>query len=145
MEICFVEDCRLQTLKLEKALKELAVEHETKIYDNATEVLFLMQEGTLTPDLLVVDLNMPQMTGLELIREVKESIEFCHIPIVVLTSSTFHRDIADCYQYSVSGYFNKASAFNVYLKTLKKMIAYWEMNVFLTTENQFKYNDSQRM
>ena len=143
MEVCFVEDCRLQTLKLEKALKDLAFEHETKIYDNATEVLFLLQEGSLAPDLLVVDLNMPQMTGVELIREVRESYELCHIPIVVLTSSTSHRDVADCYKYSVSGYFNKANAYNVYLKTLRTMIEYWEMNIFLQVENQLKYNGSQ--
>lgn len=131
MEICFVEDCRLQSLKLEKALADLDVQHECKIYDNASEVLFLMKTGTLSPDLLVVDLNMPQMTGIEFIREVKESLEFCHIPIVVMTSSTYHVDVIDCYKYSIAGYFTKANAYGTYLKTLKALIGYWEMNVFL--------------
>lgn len=131
MEICFVEDCRLQSLKLEKALRDLEVEHEIKIYDNATEVLFLMQTGTLDPDLLVVDLNMPQMTGVELIREIKENLELCHIPIVVMTSSTSHRDVVECYKYTISGYFHKTNAYSTYLKTLKALVEYWEMNVFL--------------
>lgn len=131
MEICFVDDCRLQAVKLKKALGDLSVGHDIKIFDNAIEVLFLMRTGNLKPNLLVVDLNMPQMTGIELIRELKEDTSFNHIPIIVMTSSSSRRDVIDCYRYSVAGYFNKSNVYSVYLKTLRTMLEYWEMNVFL--------------
>ena len=78
-------------------------------------------EGPLTPDLILLDLNLPKKDGREVLSEIKEDPALSRIPVVVLTSSQADKDRMYSEQHHADGYFNKpisASAMNKLVEAL---------------------------
>ena len=85
-------------------------------FDNGADALaFMLNTGTC-PDVIVVDLSMPQMSGLELLEAVRKINQLADIPILIFTGSTFHMNIDKARAAGANGYIikpNKAETYNV--------------------------------
>jgi len=109
VEILLVEDNPGDVRLLQEALKESKIPSNLHITKDGTEALdFLRQKGRYAglphPDILLLDLNMPKKSGLELLAEIKSDPTLRSIPVVIVTSSQARSDIdkslglyANCY------------------------------------------------
>ena len=77
------------------------------------------------PSLVLLDLKLPKVEGLEVLREIKRNPQTCAIPVVVLTSSKEERDMVMSYQLGVNSYIQKPVDFNQFRETVKQLGLYW--------------------
>ena len=77
--------------------------------------------------LILLDLNMPRLSGLDVLRELKSSENTSTIPIVVMTSSSQDRDIAESYRLGVNGFVTKPVEFSSFVESVSRIGMYWLM------------------
>jgi two-component system, response regulator len=77
------------------------------------------------PRLIILDLKMPKVDGLEVLRELKADKRTCMIPVVLLTSSKEEKDIRESYMLGVNSYIVKPVEFEGYVKAISTMGLYW--------------------
>lgn len=77
------------------------------------------------PDLILMDLNLPKKSGVEVLAEVKKNEHLKEIPVVVLTTSDRDEDVARCYQYGANSYLTKPVQFDECVKLVADIQQYW--------------------
>lgn len=87
LNILLVEDNLIEIVKLKRAITHLAMSHNVTEVENGEVALQLLRENKVNPDLILLDLNMPKMNGLEFLSIVRQDEKFRHLPIVILTTS----------------------------------------------------------
>jgi CheY-like chemotaxis protein len=78
-----------------------------------------------TPHLVLLDLRLPKVDGLTVLKEMKETEHLCRIPVVVLTSSAAEQDMVQAYQYHANSYLTKPLDFVKFTKLMKDLGFYW--------------------
>jgi CheY-like chemotaxis protein len=78
-----------------------------------------------SPDLMLLDLRLPKIDGLEVLKQVKEDPRFRSIPVVVLTTSEAERDVAMAYEYHANSYVTKPVDFTAFNQLLQDLGFYW--------------------
>jgi len=86
---------------------------------------FLAEETSPRPNLVLLDLRLPRIDGLEVLRTIKESPELRQIPVVILTSSAAENDIARSYNYHANSYVVKPLEFANFTKLMQDLGFYW--------------------
>jgi CheY-like chemotaxis protein len=79
------------------------------------------------PELILLDLNMSGMSGLECLTAIKRTPDLCAIPVIVLSTSDLESDIRASYQGGVAGYFVKPLEYTQFVQTLQSILRYWEL------------------
>jgi CheY-like chemotaxis protein len=124
--ILLVDDDLVDVMTVKRAFRELNGTNPLHITGNGEEALsFLNNTNQTLPKLILVDLNMPRMNGIELIQYIKNDQRLCSIPIVVLTTSQEPQDIRKSYNLSVAGYIVKSIKFTDFVSALKTVYEYW--------------------
>jgi CheY-like chemotaxis protein len=77
------------------------------------------------PRLVTLDLKLPKVDGLEVLREIKSEIRTRHVPVVMLTSSKLERDVARSYQLGVNSYVEKPVEFESFRAAVRELGRYW--------------------
>jgi len=131
--ILIVEDDPVDQEMIELAFKRAAVENPVITLSSGQEALeFLDAQGKFQwrrvsdlPAVIILDLNMPQMDGFEFLRRVKAEKRFAAIPVVVLTTSQFERDLTQSYALGASSCLTKPSDFEQLVKIAAEVDQYW--------------------
>lgn len=84
-----------------------------------------MDQVRVNPKLILLDLKLPRVSGLEVLGEIKSHPRTKSIPVVVLTSSTEDEDIHQCYQLGVNSFISKPVEFEQFIETVKNLGMYW--------------------
>jgi len=127
--ILLVEDDRVDAMTVLRALKEIRVKNpiETAIDgERAIEILSRSKEGL--PCLILLDLKMPRMGGLEFLSVVKQNPLWRRIPVVVLTSSREEQDKIASYDLGVAGYIVKPVDYEQFVKVVRTIDLYWTLS-----------------
>jgi CheY-like chemotaxis protein len=82
-------------------------------------------EQSPRPHLILLDLRLPRVDGLEVLREIKESADLQEIPTVILTTSEAERDVARAYQHHANSYLVKPVDFSKFTKLMDDLGLYW--------------------
>lgn len=91
----------------------------------ALEYLTRWDQGAPTPVVILLDLNLPKVSGLEVLRQIKAHERWRVIPIVMLTTSSEHSDIREAYQYNVNSYIVKPVSFEKFIEVAAQIELYW--------------------
>lgn len=130
IEILLVEDNPGDIRLTQEGFKECRVQNELHVVKDGVEAMdFLTQSGehenAPRPDLILLDLNLPKMTGHEILAEIKKDGDLRSIPVIVLTTSSTHEDILASYDLQASSFITKPVEFTKFLEVLKELELYW--------------------
>jgi CheY-like chemotaxis protein len=96
---------------------------------NGEEALeYLRNDGNQEPCLILLDLNMPKMNGVEFLKIVKANETLKKIPIVVLTTSTEEQDIAESFRRGAAGYMVKSVDYKKFVEIVRAIDVYWSLS-----------------
>lgn len=124
--VLLVEDDKIDVMTIRRIFKELNIQNPLTVASNGEEALdLLMQGSTQNFSVILLDLNMPRMSGIEFLTVVKSNDHFRHIPIVVLTTSNHEDDIQQAYDLSVEGYMVKPVDYDQFVEMMKNIHGYW--------------------
>lgn len=127
--ILLVEDDQIDTMTVKRALKELHVANPLAHVENGEAALaHLHDPGKGRPCLILLDLNMPVMGGIEFLRAVKGEAGLKRIPVVVLTTSEEQQDKVESFDLGVAGYMRKPVDYQQFVETIRTIDAYWTVS-----------------
>ena len=78
-----------------------------------------------SPDLLLLDINLPRINGIEVLDHLKKDIRFKHIPVVMLTTSSSTRDIIESYEKQANCYITKPVEFQKFIEAMRSFETFW--------------------
>jgi CheY-like chemotaxis protein len=133
IEILLVEDNPTDAELCVRALKKSNLANSLVwVKDGAEALDFLFATGaysgrnvTIPPKVILLDLRLPKVDGMEVLRRVKADERTRAIPVVVLTSSKEDRDVAESYKLGVNSYISKPVEFDEFAKTVSELGLYW--------------------
>lgn len=127
--ILLLEDDNADILIIRRALKELEVKNELIIANDGEEAMVYLNNGNnKRPCLILLDLNMPRMSGIEFLKVVKNDDQFRDIPIVALTTSKNNYDVTECFKHGIAGYIVKPVDYKKFVKAMRIMDLYWMLS-----------------
>jgi two-component system response regulator len=109
------------------ALSENRLVNEIKhVWDGEEALQFLHDESQqLLPQLVLLDLKLPKVSGLEVLKQIRSNPRTNRLPVVILTSSDEDQDIAACYDSGVNSYIRKPIDFDQFTECVKQLGLYW--------------------
>jgi CheY-like chemotaxis protein len=133
VEILLVEDNATDAELCIRALKKSNLANNLVwVKDGAEALDFLLATGAYSdrnvsspPKVVLLDLRLPKIDGMEVLRRIKADEHARSIPVVVLTSSKEDRDIAESYQLGVNSFISKPVEFDAFAKTVSELGLYW--------------------
>lgn len=124
--ILLVEDGRVDTMITQRAFKELKIPNQLLATGNGEEALeYLKDENTEKPCLVLLDLNMPRMNGIEFLEIIKQDDNLKKIPVIILTTSNEEKDKIESFRLSVAGYMVKPIEYHQFVEMIKTIDVYW--------------------
>lgn len=126
VEILLVEDSLEDAELIVRTLKKHNLaNHLMHVQDGEEALQFLMNDHDVMPRLVLLDLKMPKVDGIEVLRTLKAHPEKKLIPVVVLTSSREERDIVESYRLGVNAYIVKPVDFEKFVRAVSDIGLFW--------------------
>jgi CheY-like chemotaxis protein len=127
--ILLVEDDRVDVMMVKRALKDLNVTNLLVHTPNGKEAFeYLTGEGNERPCIILLDLNMPKMNGVELLKIIKADDVLKKIPVVVLTTSRDTEDKFETFELSAAGYIVKPANYKKFVEAMRTIDIYWTLS-----------------
>ena len=131
--LVLIEDNEDDIELTKRAFKKLAINSKITIVRDGEEALdFLMCEGKfrdrnpeLIPSVFLLDLNLPKLDGLDVLKEIRRDKYNKFTPVVILTSSQEERDLMRGYKLGANSYIRKPIDFNQFIESVKTLGVYW--------------------
>ena len=127
LDVLLVEDSLIEIMKMQRAIPLLQLKHTINETKNADEALAFLENNSL-PDIILLDLNMPKISGIEFLSIIKQDERYKHVPIIILTTSDNQKDLLECYRIGISGYILKPLRYEDHVQKIKTVLEYWSMN-----------------
>ena len=128
LNILLIEDDAIEVMKFNRVLKSMGLNHKVIEAGNGEEALNILKDKNIVPDIIVLDLNMPKINGIEFLGILKADEVLRYIPAIILSTSNNHRDVMECYRIGIAGYLIKPLKYEDYTDRVKKLIEYWGTN-----------------
>jgi CheY-like chemotaxis protein len=128
LKILLVEDNLIEIMKMKRTISLLDLEHTIQEANNGEEALKFLESTSKLPDIILLDLNMPKISGIEFLKTMKNIDDLKHIPVIILTTSSNQKDLLECYKTGMSGYVLKPLKYEDYVKKMEIVLAYWSLN-----------------
>ncbi|MDP5230917.1 MAG: response regulator [Cellulophaga sp.] len=128
MNILFIEDDMIESMKFQRTLSKVASKHTIIEAKNGEQALEILKTSQVLPDIILLDLNMPRMSGIEFLEILKANSQYRYIPTIILTTSENRADLLECYRIGIAGYVIKPLKYEDYENKIKTVLAYWETN-----------------
>ncbi len=135
--ILLVEDDEVDVMNVKRAFKKNHINNPLYMASNGLEALVLLRGNGNPPviprerRLILLDLNMPKMNGIEFLRELRADPELKRIPVIILTTSNEDRDKVEAYNMNVAGYILKPVTFSNFVEAVATLNKYWALSEML--------------
>jgi CheY-like chemotaxis protein len=129
LNILLVEDDDIDVMNVKRAFSQNHICNPLFVAADGVEALEKLRSGDIPMDrrLVLLDLNMPRMNGIEFLRELRNDPHLSATPVVVLTTSNDERDKVDAYRLNVAGYVLKPVTFQNFCDTMVTLNKYWSL------------------
>jgi CheY-like chemotaxis protein len=129
LNILLVEDDQVDVMNVQRAFKKNNISNPLWIVGNGVEALEKLRSGEIPQSRLLVllDLNMPLMNGIEFLRHLRADGDLKQLPVVVLTTSDDERDRVEAYHMNVAGYIVKPVTFVNFCDAMSTLNKYWSL------------------
>jgi len=135
LHILLVDDDEVDVMNVQRAFKKNNIANPLYVASNGLEALDMLR-GTGAQAIpgerrvVLLDLNMPRMNGLEFLRALREDPQLKPTSVVVLTTSDDERDRVEAYNLNVAGYILKPVTFTAFVEVMAALNKYWTINEF---------------
>ena len=127
--ILLIEDDLVDAMTVKRALDDAGgLSSLVHVASAESGLAYLRSEVNEKPYLILLDLNMPRISGLEFLKAVKADPAISGIPVVVVTTSASHDDISDSFKASVAGYVTKPVDYAQFVEKIRAIEQYWQIN-----------------
>ena len=129
LNILLVEDDEVDVMNVKRAFDRNRIANPLYVASDGLEALAKLRSGTIPSArrLILLDLNMPRMSGIEFLRELRADPDLHATPVVVLTTSDDERDKVNAYDLNVAGYLLKPVTFVNFVETMAALNKYWTL------------------
>lgn len=129
LNILLVEDDEVDVETVRRAFERGHIVNPLYVAGDGIEALEKLRSGEIPPQrrLVLLDLNMPRMNGIEFLKEVRKDPELCQTPVVVLTTSDMDRDKFAAYDLNIAGYLVKPVTFDRFCELVITLNKYWTL------------------
>jgi CheY-like chemotaxis protein len=131
--ILLIEDDRINALTFKKGLSRVNSDIELITLETAENALQYLRDGDNKPCIIVLDLHLPKMNGIQFLAILKNDDYLKSIPVIVLTTSVNPQDKINCYNLQVAGYFVKPLD---YFELIQSIFNYWGQSEFVQPEKE---------
>jgi CheY-like chemotaxis protein len=135
IHILLVEDDEVDVMNIRRAFKKNNIVNPLYLATNGLEALAVLRQESKTDPamplarrLILLDLNMPRMNGIEFLRELRLDESLRSIPVIVLTTSNEDRDKVEAYNLNVAGYILKPVTFSNFVEVVATLNRYWMLS-----------------
>lgn len=125
MRILLVEDLDSDAVLLREALRETGLGQDLVCVGDGKEALDLLHSGGPLPQLVLLDLNLPGVSGREVLRDIRSDPHLQELPVVVLTTSISPADVADAYRNHANAYVRKPNGFAALASVASAIRDFW--------------------
>ena len=127
LNILLVEDDEVDVMNVKRAFEKAHITNPLFVAGDGLEALDKLRNGEVPNNrrLILLDLNMPRMNGIEFLRELRADPKLSATPVVVLTTSTMDRDKFDAYNLNIAGYLVKPVTFSSFCDLIVMLNKYW--------------------
>lgn len=127
--VLLIEDDEVDVITIQRAFKELKIGNQLDVARDGEEALTFLQDSLSSkPCLILLDLNMPKIAGLEFLRIVKNDEQLKRIPIVVLTTSNDEQDMIESFHIGAAGYTVKPVDYEQFVDVISIIDTYWTVS-----------------
>jgi len=127
--ILLVEDDKVDVMSVQRAFKAIHVTNRIEVVSNGEEALsYLRNSANRRPCIILLDLNMPKMNGIEFLKVKKQDEMMRNIPTVVLTTSREEQDKVNSFNLGVAGYMIKPVEDRKFVEVAKAIDIYWTLS-----------------
>lgn len=132
LNILLVDDDEVDVIIVKRAFANARLTNQLYIARDGAEALEALRNGTWPRErrIMLLDLNMPRMNGIELLREIRSDPELKALTVIVMTTSTDERDRIDAFHLNVSGYVVKPVTFQAFVDVMVMLNKYWTLQEF---------------
>jgi len=129
LNILLVDDDEVDVMTVKRAFSRANITNKLYVATDGIEALSMLRGDGIPPArrLVLLDLNMPRMSGIELLREIRADPALHAITVVVLTTSNEDRDRVEAYQLNVAGYLLKPVTFHAFAEVMSTLNKYWTL------------------
>jgi CheY-like chemotaxis protein len=140
IRILLVEDNPGDIRLTQEALKSGKILYDLQVVKDGRQAMdFLYKQGpygnVFTPDLVLLDLNLPIVNGRDVWAEVKSDPNLKQIPVIILTTSSDERDVSDTYAHDANCYITKPFDFDQFINVIKLIDNFW-LSIVKLPENE---------
>ena len=129
LNILLVDDDEVDVMNVRRAFQRAHITNPLYVAGDGIEALDMLRAGRVPGErrLVLLDLNMPRMNGIEFLRALRADPELRSTTVVVLTTSNDERDKVDAYDLNVAGYLLKPVTFSNFCETMAALNRYWAL------------------
>lgn len=134
INLLLVEDDAVDVMNVQRAFKKNNITNPLYIAENGLEALHMLrgagEQLSAVPShrrLILLDLNMPKMNGIEFLQELRADPELQMTPVIVLTTSDDDRDRVEAYRLNVAGYILKPVTFSNFVEVMAALNKFWTL------------------
>jgi CheY-like chemotaxis protein len=133
MTILLVEDDEVDVMNVKRAFKKNNISNKLIVAQNGIEALTVLRSNTSEnprPKIVLLDLNMPKMGGIEFLKEIRQDPELSSLSVFVMTTSNEDSDKIEAFNLNVAGYILKPLSMDRFISAVSTLNSYWTLCEF---------------
>jgi len=128
LSVLLIEDDLIEVMKFKRTISSLKLSHKIVEANNGLQALDILNNKDNLPNIILLDLNMPILNGLEFLTILKNDKTLKYIPTIIFTTSNNQKDFKECYKHGIAGYLLKPLKYKDYVIRINQILSYWSFN-----------------
>ncbi|SEA98558.1 Response regulator receiver domain-containing protein [Flavobacterium gillisiae] len=128
VNILLVEDDEVDVMNVKRAFSKNNIKNDLFVAGNGVEALDMLRNSIVPlPRIIILDINMPKMNGIEFLKELREDESLKNISVFVMTTSNEDSDKINAYNLNVAGYILKPLSFEKFISSVATLKDFWSL------------------